>query len=337
MSAGFVSSFVLDDRFGFGRGFDRYDAEFTREGETHPVEGWAGLPITTPFDRRAAETTRRAIEWLESRRDPRRPFLLVVHYFDPHFPYVPPEPFLGRFGDGATPEGTEGPQPHEVQRYDEEIAYTDDQVGRLLAGLEATHPEQPTIVGVIGDHGEGLGDHGVLRHGLLLYEPFVRVPWILRLPGAAAAGTSVSAPVSLVDVLPTLSELAGLEPPSPSTAGRSLAHQISRGQALEQAPIFFQRRHYEPGTVEGRPVQGVQYGVRLDRWKYLEAPAEGKVELYDLQRDGAEQRNEAARRPDQVARLRGLLTPWLANAGATPTVPLDGPSREALEALGYVE
>ena len=336
-TAGFVSSFVLDDRFGFGRGFDIYDAEFTQEGETHPVENWAGAQISTPFDRRAEETTRRAIEWLENRPDPRRPFLLVVHYFDPHFPYVPPEPFLDRFGGGDTPEVNGDPQPREIQRYDEEIAYTDDQIGRLLAGLETTHPEQPTIVGVIGDHGEGLGDHGVLRHGLLLYEPFVRVPWILRLPGGTAAGTSVSTPVSLVDVLPTLSELAGLEPASPGSAGRSLAGRILRDQPLEEMPIFFQRRHYEPGTVEGRPVEGMQYGVRLDHWKYLEAPDEGTVELYDLQHDEPEQENEAARRPDQVARLRALLTPWLANAGSTPAVPLEETSREALEALGYVE
>lgn len=183
-TAAFVSSFVLDAKYGLAQGFDHYDD--------------AVNPSSAPMgyaERRGDETTDRALAWLAKPRQ--RPFFAWVHYFDAHSPYTAPAPFAGRY-----------PIP-----YDGEIAFVDHQVGRLLEVVDAL-PERETLVVVAADHGEGMGAHGEWSHALLVQEATLRIPLILYARSGLPAGLNVTARVSQADLLPTILSLLGIELPS---------------------------------------------------------------------------------------------------------------------------
>ncbi|MEM7357167.1 MAG: sulfatase, partial [Acidobacteriota bacterium] len=152
-----VSSLVLKPRYGLGQGFGTYESEFEINRETVDRHQWKGVE---GFDRRADETTDLALAWLE-RRPRDRPFFLWVHYFDPHSPYSPPPAFEGRF---PVPEGATD-LAIAIARYDEEIAFADQQLGRLLAAIERQEITEQTLAVVTSDHGEGLNQHGHMGHG----------------------------------------------------------------------------------------------------------------------------------------------------------------------------
>src|SRR6185295_12799157 len=156
-TAGFVSSRVLDRRFGLGRGFQTYDD--VMPAEQIGAQGYA--------ERDGAAVTDSALRWLKAHST--RPFFVWVHYYDPHAPYLAP---------GSDPNA-----PDET-RYREEIAFMDGQIARLLAALP--RPAQ-TLVAAVGDHGEMLGEHGEKDHGILLYRGSLEVPLILAGPGVARA------------------------------------------------------------------------------------------------------------------------------------------------------
>ena len=183
-TAAFVSSMVLDRIAGLDRGFDRYD-DTVRVG---PREAFN-------HEERAAVQTNAAVLAHLGSLEP--PFFLWVHYFDPHLPYVPPEPFRERFAD---------------RLYDGEIAFMDAQLGELLQAVRKKGG--PLLVAVAGDHGESLGDHGESAHGIFVYQSTQHVPLILAGPGVPRK-TVVKRTVGLVDVAPTLLELA-----RPSADGR---------------------------------------------------------------------------------------------------------------------
>src|SRR5262249_3573896 len=151
----FVGAFVLDHRFGLARGFSTYDDDIPR------LPGGAALEA----ERKGSIVVDRATAWL---RRARTPFFAWVHLYDAHAPYDPPEPYKSR---------------HAGDAYAGEVAGVDALVGRLLDTLAEAHALEHTLVAVIADHGEALGEHGELTHGLLLYEPTLRVPWMLRAPG----------------------------------------------------------------------------------------------------------------------------------------------------------
>src|SRR5262249_51559290 len=132
-------------------------------------------------------------KWIES--DATRPFFGWVHLYDAHAPYEPPAPFAARFKGSP---------------YDGEIAYVDACIGRLIAALERTGRLDRTLVAVVADHGESLGEHGEQEHGMFLYDSVLRIPWIMRLPGRAHAGVTVGEQVRSIDVLPTLAAIAGV-------------------------------------------------------------------------------------------------------------------------------
>jgi arylsulfatase A-like enzyme len=206
-----------------------------------------------------------------------------------------------------------------------------EQLGRLLDGLDALGLAQDTLVVLTADHGEEFLDHGGFEHGHTLYQELLRVPLFVRLPGVVAPGSVVQEPVGLVDVAPTLCELAGLSPPR-SFGGRSLV-PLLRGEPL--AP----RAHLAHGNFWGDPLTSWTSGDL----KLILTPARGedpeRVELYDLARDPGERRDLAAERPDEVRRLRDELEAvrahLAAGAGGAP-VELDSATRARLEALGYL-
>ncbi|MFY9824548.1 MAG: sulfatase, partial [Thermoanaerobaculia bacterium] len=154
----FVGAFVLDGRFGLKTGFEVYDDEIPRD----PKAG-----VSLEAERPGREVVDRALTWLKDGDDRKddRPFFLWVHLYDAHAPYTPPPAWAAR---------------HPGRPYDGEISEVDEQIGRLLAELDRRGVSGRTVVAVAADHGEALGEHGELTHGLLLYEPTLHVPLLLR-------------------------------------------------------------------------------------------------------------------------------------------------------------
>src|SRR5260221_1721843 len=229
-TAAFVSAFALARRFGLSRGFDVYD------DETAP-----GLA-----ERTATETTDRVLKWLGPQS---QPLFLWVHYYDPHYPYTPPEPFRTRFA---------------AKPYLGEVAYMDEQLGRLIHGIEQKLPGPLAIV-IVGDHGEGLGEHGEQQHGNLLYQATTHVPLLVVGP-AVAVGTN-DATVSTRRVFHTILYFAGV---SPATSLRGHAPEIALGEAMK--PFLDYGWQPQVMAVEGR--QKAILARKLEVYDALAEPGE---------------------------------------------------------------
>ena len=302
-TAAVVSALVLDSRYGLDRGFGRYDDDLVT-GERVVV----GMLRETD----AANTVARALTWLESPRDGR--WFLWVHFFDPHSAYQAPPEFAARCPDDA---------------YDAEIAYADDGLGRLLAALESRGELDRTLVVAIADHGESLGEHGESTHGLFLYDATTRVPWLMRHPGLAA-GSRIGGVVSQVDLLPTVFELLGVEPPA-VLDGRSLAEHARTGTKAHRPPAYQESTspYFQHGWAKLRALRG-------DHARFISAPRE---EYYDLEGDPGELRNLLPAAERQAAPLRQQLAALLA-VGIRDSRRLSGaPSGDehaALAELGYI-
>jgi arylsulfatase A-like enzyme/Flp pilus assembly protein TadD len=307
-TAAFVSAFVLDARFGLDQGFDHYDDRVdTTKG---------GAFASGVNERRAGSTTDAALAWLRS-RDRSRPFLAWVHYFDAHAPYEPPEPFASRFPGAA---------------YDGEIAYVDAQLGRLLEGLDATGARDKTLVIVVGDHGESLGDHGERTHSVFLYRSAVRVPLVFWSPGLFPRPEVVDGTiVSLADLAPTLLDLLGVEEP-PTRDGVSLLATKAdprRGVYVESLVPYL--------DFGWAPL----FSLRSLRRSYVLAP---QPECYDLRSDPQERRNLIRPKAgnnggcaEQARLLERMLTRLPSHASASGGANALGPeTRERLQALGYL-
>jgi arylsulfatase A-like enzyme len=296
-TAAFLGGYPLVRSFGLGRGFDLYDDRMTRS----PPTGRSGHT-----ERRAEMVVDAALEWI--RRRPGEPFFLWVHLFDPHDPYEAPPPFRGRHS----------------HPYDDEVAYTDDQLGRLLDGIvRPADTEVWTIV--TADHGEALGQHGEATHGVFLYESTLRIPLVIVPPGGLEARV-VDASVSLVDVAPTLLEAAKL-PPLDGCDGHSLLPHLRADAVVPAAgPLYLE-------SIHGRRKYGWAPLAGLLDWpqKFVSAP---RPELYDLARDPREQRNLAADTDltELEQRLRATRGSPLPDARRTTS----SPDLDRLAGLGYV-
>lgn len=332
-TAAVVSSFVLDGQFGYAQGFDSYDAEFPLESATIVRNEMDGHAVDGAFDRRADATTRRAAQQLERLAADGDPFFMFVHYFDPHYPYVPPDGWRGRFaGDGADE------LQQELDAYDEEIGFTDQEVGRLLDRLGELGLDERTLVIVTSDHGEGLMQHGHMHHGLQIYEELVRVPLLLRLPGAIEAGRTIDEPVTVVDLFPTIFSLLELDSPTRLQGIDQAAAILNDAVPAPQRPIYLHRRHYDAGVVAGIPVAGEQFGMRIGDWKYIEGKQEEIRELFDLQRDPGESINLVQAEPKIADDLARTLESWKRGQLRAASEATISPENLAkMQALGYVE
>jgi len=343
-----VSSFVLNGRFGYSQGFEAYDDEFGAANPTFTNESWSDYLEDEGFERRAHQTTWRAVTWLNERRDRSHPFFLFVHYFDPHAPYVPPIPFAELYVD---PNDRSEDLKYLIDLYDAEIAFTDWQVGVLLENLANLGLHENTLVVLVGDHGEGLMQHGYLLHGPNIYEEAVRVPLIVRWPGGIRSGQTLDGPVEMVDLTPTILDLLGVEPPLPPFQGRSLAAALRGEEVLDpEHPVFLHRRPYESRMMETLPqynpdgvdairVSGQKYGIRVGKWKYIVGVEEGTKELFDLEADPREQTNLYAKLPRRAAALASQLESWREShtSDGLAQVPVSDEDRRRLQALGYVD
>lgn len=349
-TAAFVSSFVLARDFGWGRGFAHFDDEFTPESASVLATSWEGFPLPGGvLDRRAGAVTDRALAFLSKRRGTTAPVFLWVHYFDPHTPYDPPAEFAGFFP--PAPGEEEDPLLEDLRRYRREILYTDREMARLVAEAEARAGSRGLLLLVAGDHGEGFLEHGHVHHGLTIYEEALRVPLVVRWPGRISADRVGSAPVSLIDVVPTLLGLLWSSGAEPSGDGFDLSAFLLAGEDLPTArALFFQRRTFAPGATDelfdppwrrrtvGNLIVGRQFGVRLGEWKLLEAREANRRELFDLARDPGEHRDLSGDETDRVVEMTRLLRRFVAEREArAPTVrsPNDE-ERARLRALGYL-
>ena len=298
----FVGAFVLDARFGLGRGFDVYDDRMMgRGGDVEFVQ------------RSAEQVLAPAAEWiLKSSAAGNQPWFAWVHLYDPHEPYAPPEPYRNRYAS---------------EPYDGEIAYADAALGSFSDALRRANALSHTLVIIASDHGESLGEHGERTHGLFAYDATLRVPLIVWAPprlSAAIFGDTMR----LVDVVPTMLDLLG-EAPMTNVDGRSVRPFLGGEQPFDRAASYFEAlnasltRGWAPLT-----------GVVLDRFKLIDLPL---PELYDLDADSGERHNLYAQ---QRTRARDLETRLDRIAkGAAPSAPaaaIDADAEARLRALGYV-
>jgi arylsulfatase A-like enzyme/Flp pilus assembly protein TadD len=305
----FIGAFVLDRRFGLARGFDVYDDEIERDPH-------AGESLEA--ERPGSQVMDRALAWLgRETSPPGQPFFLWIHMYDAHAPYTPPSPWRER---------------HPGQPYDGEIAAVDAQVGRLLAELDRRGLAAHTVVAVAADHGEGLGEHGELTHGLLLYEPTLRVPLLVRAPGVTA-GRVIQRPVSLVDLAPTLAGLLGQSFPAPAAGRRLDGRDLSgalRSQREPDVEDLYAETQY-PAVFGWSPLAA----LRRRDFKYISAP---KPELYDLEHDPKEAENLAGSGGGS-ANLSGFAARIAALESEAVQAPrggaVDAETRARLASLGY--
>jgi len=341
-TAGITSSFVFDAQFGYDQGFDFWDANFSWETSRVRLAEWEGHALKEGFDRPGQEVTNLGLTWLDELPDANRPFFLFLHYFDAHEPYDPPEPYRSRFAphEDATEQGTLN------SAYDASIAYQDFEMGRFLDGLEDRGLSENSIVVVLGDHGQGLMEHGIEYHGRTIYEEQVRVPLVIRWPGRILPGHQVDSPVALLDLMPTLFDLLSLESPGNDWRGQTLT-SISHNKIEfhpSDRPVFLFRRHYAPApksaqSTNMQSVAGELYGIRRGRWKYIYGREEKRRELYDLDVDPNESHNRVSAEPRKTAELHAELEEWISSRRDTSDAAgeLSNLDRARLQALGYTD
>ncbi len=296
----FVAGFPLTKRFGLTPGFDVYDDQLPEMG--------AATANSMP-DRPADAVVSRTMDWIGKQSGK---FFAWVHLFDPHSPYKPPEDLRARYPD---------------QPYFGEVAFVDRALGPLFDRLRAL--DRPTLVVVTADHGESLGEHGELTHGMFAYESTLRVPLIMAVvggkSGGSARGAVIGAPVRHVDLAPTVLESAG-EPVPDGLAGTSLRPLLAGGTAADR-PNYFESMTYN--LVRGwAPLRGVIVG----REKYIDLPI---AELYDLSTDPGEARNLAAGPGDRLNVLANVLRGFNTAPPKRPG-PAAADVAATLRSLGYI-
>jgi arylsulfatase A-like enzyme/Flp pilus assembly protein TadD len=296
-TAAFVAAFPLDRRFGLIKGFQTYGDRMPR-----------GADGRLANERPARMVVDDALAWYG--RDKQQRFFLWVHFFEPHSPY----------GNPLDPVEARRPA---TDRYDDEVAEADRQLGRLLEGMDDSRAS--TMIVVAGDHGEAFGEHGEITHSLFTYDTTLRVPLIMSGAGVEGNGRAVTDAVSLVDVAPTIIRIAGQGSfdsdgvdLSPAFGGRSLPTRSLYAESF--APLF---------DFGWSPLRT----LRSDGWKYIAAP---HPELYNLTDDPGETQNRYSAEPQRAADMARRTDAISSATLPATTGPVDPETVSRLQALGYV-
>ena len=336
-TAAFVAAFPLDHQFGLNRGFDVYsdrlprgaDGRLANERPGSQVVDEAIAWVTTVISRQssvaspqsavgsqqpAVGSQQSAVSNTESGGpDPKRipnpesqiPFFLWVHLFEPHAPYGDPANAAGR---------------SMLDRYDDEIATADREVGRLMSALTPVLGE--TLVVAAADHGEAFGEHGEYAHSIFVYDTTLRVPLIISGP-SLRRGARVTDPVTLADVAPTVMHMLGAQ--LADVDGIDLTAAIG-GATIAARELYAES--FAPLVEFGwAPLRSLRAGP----WKFIAAPT---PELFDVERDAAEEHNVAAAQSSVSSRLSSRASRY-ADAGLPGTTAPDPQAAERLRALGY--
>jgi arylsulfatase A-like enzyme len=288
----------------------------------------------------------RAQEWLRRHREER--FFLFLHTYQVHYPYVPPPQYATLFADGVPADAP--PVVQDAANYDREIRFTDDMLRDLFATIRELGLDDNTVVVLTSDHGEEFGEHGCTWHGEQLYDEVTRVPLMLWGSGIPA-GKRIPEPVGLIDVMPTILELAGVAIPG-QAMGQSLVPSLASGHAPPDRHLFSEA--WTEKSCDRYAYQKPGFAVRTGTRKLIRYRLGDvfRYELYDLATDPLERSNRYAElaaesaplqaavdayASDCQARAEALRTGAQAPAAPVEAVPLDARQREKLRALGYLE
>jgi tetratricopeptide (TPR) repeat protein len=291
----------LKKLFGLNQGFAVYDDQMPKPGKGHE--------FAEDAERRAGDTVDRSVRWLEGQSG--KPYFLWVHVYDPHAPYNPPAPFS---------------QKYKGSPYDGEIAYADHELGRLFDAVRKKSPAGNTLIAVLSDHGESLGEHGEYSHGVFLYDSTLRIAFMLSGPGVPA-GLRVKQQARTIDFLPTILELMGGKAPAAAEGASLTPFFIGKDAptAISYAETLYPKINM--GWAELR-------AIRTNRWKYIRAP---KPELYDLSQDAAEHNNVIQSHAAEVLRFEAQLKKVIGIDGPekVETAAIDERTLNQLKSLGY--
>jgi choline-sulfatase len=298
VTAAFVAAFPLDRRFGLDRGFGTYDDRMPRDADGHLANERPGRDVADA-----------ATAWLQAHRGAR--VFLWAHFFEPHAPY----------GNPADPAQAGRST---ADRYAAEVTEADAQAGRVVDAMHALG--RPAVIVAAADHGEAFGEHGEISHSVFAYDTTLRVPLIVA--GAGVRAGVVTEPVSLVDVAPTITSLAGLTGFDADGTSLLAAPSSTLRPAASSRALYSES--FAPLLDFGwAPLRT----VRRDGWKYIAAP---RPEIYDLDHDPNETHNllasETARAAD-MARIVDAISP--ATLAAATGAAADPEARARLQALGY--
>ena len=310
-TGGIVGGPWLKSVFGLSRGFEHWDDD----------------GITSVNGRPAAAVTNAAIAWLDAPDAGDEPFFLFLNYFDPHTPLYPPVNFVDLVVPEAERPHGEAKTPRELSGlYDAEIRTMDFHIGRLLDHLRAKGLYDSTWIVAVGDHGELMGEQNATGHGASLWEPELRIPFLVKPPRGEEPHGRHDELVQISDVFPMVLARAGI--PVPADTQAAFPPPAGRLSFAEVNPLpGFGRRGDWRAAIDGD-------------WKYLESGAGDRL-LFDLARDPGERSNVAADEPERAERMRRALHEWSAALpspapAAAPAAEVDAETRRALESLGYV-
>jgi choline-sulfatase len=304
-TTGFISAPVLNKLFGFNQGFSFYD-------DQTPQAGRSGAVGESLSDRPGNVTVDHAIKWLNGQSD--KPFFVWLHLYDAHLPYHPPAEFRKQYPKNL---------------YDAEIAFEDQQLGRFLDAVREKYPQGKTMIVLLSDHGEGLGQHGEAAHGIFLYDSTVRIAWIMSGPGIPA-GLRIKQQVREIDVLPTIVNLLGGKP-------SAVIQGVSVVPAFSGKPISTEYSYEETLYPKINMGWSELRGIHTDHWMYIRAP---KPELYDLDHDPGELKNVIGSQPKEFreleAKLKQLSRLGTDDTETVVTSQMDQHTLDQLRSLGYV-
>ena len=299
LTAAFISSIILDKRFGLNQGFSFYSDTFLK-----PIR--SGL---TPITRQAVEVSLQSCKWLDANKKKlaKQPFFLWLHYYDPHAMYNPPSPYL-----------EECPS-----LYDGEIAYMDEWIGYMINKLKLSNLWDNTIVVIVADHGESLGEHSEKTHGIFIYRSTTQVPLIFKYPNSLHAGQHIKQRVSIVDIMPTILNMLRIKKEN-TYDGKSLSPLIENNEWDKERPIYIET--FLPRTFNWSDIKGIRKG----RYFLIDAP---RSELYlDNELD-----NLIDLHPVITEKMKSTLETMLTDAphASAEHVILDEQMIKKLSALGY--
>ena len=303
-TGGFISAFVLDRRWGIAQGFDEYFDNF----ELSKFK----MVSMDSVQRKGEETLQQATAWIDKNKASR--FFAWIHLYDPHTPYDPPEPFRS----ASAQKGMIG-------LYDGEVSYTDNLIGRIRGFLEEQQLLDTTLVVLTADHGESLGEHEESGHGFFIYDATMRVPLVIRMPGADPA--TIQDQVRSLDLYATICDAAGVKAdPGEGTSLLPLVRGEPFGKRLvAYSESYYPRFHYGWSELKA---------LRTNEYKYIEAPDR---EFYRLTEDFSERRNIYAQEGKRAQPFQSELAGMLANFGTVKgPQTMDDDSLEKLQALGYI-
>jgi arylsulfatase A-like enzyme/Tfp pilus assembly protein PilF len=312
-TAAFIGAYILDAKTqarGFDRGFQTYDGSFHRRKP--------GEDRYKSVERRAGVVVDHALDWLTRR--PPGPFFAWLHFYDPHDPYDPPSPYKEKYASAP---------------YEGEIAYSDAQFGRFIAGLRSRNLFRNTIIVIAADHGEAFGEHGEQRHGMFLYDETIHVPLLIKLPNQSGAGNKVRDRAALVDIAPTILRALALPVP-PAMQGKPLAVAQSATASGHENGGRSERPVYSETDYAHRAFGwGVLRSWRASKYLYIEAP---KPELYDQTTDPNAEHNLVSDSTAVAETLHSQLDTFHSGTARAQkqATKLDPTQAENLRALGYL-